>query len=284
MAIPRIGHEVVVTFLEGDPDRPVITGRVYHGGNTPPYDLPEHKTRTVFRSRSTPDGKGPCGFNEFRIEDKAGEEEIYVRAEKDMNIHVKNDWKKHILRDRRQQVDNYDYTHIKGETHISLNCQRKTELRSDDHLTINADSHVRIDQQWLLKAGTEIHVASGARILLEAGAELTVKAGGSWIKLDASGVSINGKKIYISGGGKAGVGMIALPQRPVHATDKDKYIRDFLFVEDGKPLAYIPYTVSVKGKNQAGTTDILGRTQLYVDDEEQLVQVNLDQPIPINIG
>lgn len=154
--------------------------------------------------------------------------------------------KKHILRDRRQQVDNYDYTHIKGETHISLKGPRKTELRSDDHLTINADSHVRIGQQWLLMAGTEIHVASGARILLEAGAELTVKAGGSWIKLDASGVSINGKKIYISGGCKAGMGTPARPLKPEEAVPVDTSIMPKTLV----PSAEEPQTEKIKSDGE----------------------------------
>lgn len=71
MAIPRVGHEVIVSFLEGNPDRPLITGRVYHELNMPPYELPAHKTRTVFKSMSTPGEEGqPRGFNELRIEDK----------------------------------------------------------------------------------------------------------------------------------------------------------------------------------------------------------------------
>ena len=83
MAIPRIGHEVVVSFLEGDPDRPLITGRVYHELNMPPYELPAHKTRTVFKSMSTPGKENEeRGFNELRIEDKKGQEEIYLHAER----------------------------------------------------------------------------------------------------------------------------------------------------------------------------------------------------------
>ncbi|MDE7064473.1 MAG: type VI secretion system tip protein VgrG, partial [Desulfovibrionaceae bacterium] len=79
MAIPRIGHEVIVSFLEGDPDRPLITGRVYHELNMPPYPLPEHKTQTiVFKSASTPGKDGARGYNELSIEDKKGEEQIYI--------------------------------------------------------------------------------------------------------------------------------------------------------------------------------------------------------------
>jgi type VI secretion system secreted protein VgrG len=104
MAIPRIGHEVIVSFLEGDPDRPVVTGRVFNAANLVPYQLPEHKTRTVFKSLSSPGGGG---FNELRVEDRKGREEIYVHAEKDVNAYVKNDWKEHILHDRHRTVDNF---------------------------------------------------------------------------------------------------------------------------------------------------------------------------------
>ncbi|ORQ99213.1 phage baseplate assembly protein V, partial [Vibrio cholerae] len=74
IAIPRIGHEVIVEFLNGDPDQPIITGRTYHATNTPPYTLPEHKTKTVLRTE-THQGEG---FNELSFEDQAGKEQIYL--------------------------------------------------------------------------------------------------------------------------------------------------------------------------------------------------------------
>jgi type VI secretion system secreted protein VgrG len=82
--------EVMVDFLDGDPDKPLVTGCVYNGKNTVPYDLPAHKTRSTFRTNSH-DGKGTAtGFNELRFEDQAGEEEIFVHAQKDMNGRVNN--------------------------------------------------------------------------------------------------------------------------------------------------------------------------------------------------
>ena len=214
-AIPRVGHEVMVSFREGDPDRPLITGRLYNADSMPPYELPGHRTRTVFRSMSTPGGEGERGFNEFRVEDKTGEEEIYVHAEKDVNIHVKNDWEKHILHDRHQTVDSNAYAETKGETHISLQGPRKTELFADDHFTLHADSHVKIDKQWLGEAGEEIHVESGRRMILEAGSQLTVKAGGSWLTVNAGGVYTQGGRLDIAGGGTPGNAASAAPLLPV---------------------------------------------------------------------
>ena len=87
MFIPRIGHEVLVDFIEGDPDRPVITGRVYHGDNKPPYPLPADKTKTTIKSDSS---IGGGGFNELRFEDHKGQEEVFLHAQKDWNTFILN--------------------------------------------------------------------------------------------------------------------------------------------------------------------------------------------------
>lgn len=214
VAMPRIGHEVVVSFLEGDPDRPVITGRLYHADNMPPYALPAHKTRTVLKIMSTPGATGARGFNELRIEDKAGEEEIFVHAEKDMGIHVKNDWKEHILHDRHQTVDRHTYVHTTGETHASLKGQRRTELFAADNLTLYADSHLKVDGKLLGDVGQEIHVKAGGKMVLEAGSELTVMGGGSWMKVDSGGVHVTGPLVSLSGGGSSGSESASAPALP----------------------------------------------------------------------
>jgi len=101
--IPRIGQEVIVDFLEGDPDRPIITGRVYHGENAPPYYPPQNKTKSTIKSNSSPGGGG---FNELRFEDLKGQEEVYLQAEKDWNILVKNDKKQQIGHNETLAVGN----------------------------------------------------------------------------------------------------------------------------------------------------------------------------------
>jgi type VI secretion system secreted protein VgrG len=212
MAIPRIGHEVIVSFLEGDFDRPLITGRVYNSANPVPYRLPENKTRTVFKSLSSPGGGG---FNELRIEDNAHQEEIYAHAEKDVNVHVKNDWKEHILRDQHRTIDNFSYSLVKGEDQQTVEKDRKVELLSDDHLTVRGSSHDSTGQKWLLKTGGETHVKSGVKTVLEAGSELTLKVGGNFVKLNASGVTIVGKKVKLNAGGGAGSGSGARPLLPL---------------------------------------------------------------------
>jgi type VI secretion system secreted protein VgrG len=79
MFIPRIGQEVIVDFLEGDPDQPIITGRVYNAEHMPPYELPAEMTKSTIKTNSS---KGSGGFNEIRFEDKKGEEQVFMHAER----------------------------------------------------------------------------------------------------------------------------------------------------------------------------------------------------------
>lgn len=212
IAIPRVGHEVLVSFLEGDPDRPIITGRAYHAMNPVPCELPSGKTRTVLKSYSSPGGGG---FNELGIDDKKGEEEIYAHAEKDLNIHVNNDWKERALHDRHLTVDNDIFVEIGGESHELYHGPRKTELFSDDNSTVHSDRHEQIDGKWLTKVGDEVHIKAGAKIVLEAGTEITLKAGGSFIKLDPSGMRCRGAQIGLNSGGSPGTGSGAAPKLPL---------------------------------------------------------------------
>jgi type VI secretion system secreted protein VgrG len=224
IALPRIGHEVIVSFLEGNPDRPIITGRVYHEQNRVPYELPAHKTRTVFKSMSTPGKEYVArGFNELRIEDKKGEEEIYLHAEKDVNVYVKNDWKERILHDRHRTVDHFTYVETKGETHETFRDQRKTEQFANENRTVHGDEHLAVDGKLLVKSGDEVHIKAGMKVVIEAGAELTIKAGGQWVKLDPSGIKTSSAlKI---GQGPPGVGSGASPLLPEESIATDAGIK-----------------------------------------------------------
>src|SRR5207247_1773142 len=103
--IPRIGQEVIVDFLEGDPDRPIITGRVYNADQTPPYTLPGDQTQSGVKSRSSKQG-GTDNFNEFRFEDKKGSEQVFIHAEKDMKVEVEHDRSESVGHDETVTVGN----------------------------------------------------------------------------------------------------------------------------------------------------------------------------------
>ena len=221
IAIPRIGMEVLVTFLEGDPDQPLVTGCLYHKEHVVPYDLPANKTRTVFKTLSSPGGGG---YNEIRIEDKKGEEQIYIHAERDWDENIEHDQKIRIGNERHDTVEANSYSEFKAEEHRTTHLDRKSEIKANDHLTIGNNQHIKIGTGQFINAGSEIHLSSGQKVVLEAGSELTFKAAGSFIKLDGSGITMVGPIIKFNSGGGPGSGSGAAPVLPgkVKAADADK--------------------------------------------------------------
>ncbi|KFW98548.1 type VI secretion system tip protein TssI/VgrG, partial [Pectobacterium wasabiae] len=151
IAIPRIGHEVIVSFLEGDPDQPIVTGRTFHATNPSPYPLPANKTRTSLRTATH---KG-AGFNELRFEDQAGQEEVFIHAQKDMNTVVLNnrstgvggsheekvryDQLSVVGRDQTIEVVHNQETKIQGTQGIFVGEGRKTDVTSNDTLTVTGN-------------------------------------------------------------------------------------------------------------------------------------------------
>ncbi len=202
IAIPRIGHEVIVSFLEGDPDQPLVTGRTYHAVNTAPYPLPEHKTRTVLRTQS----HKADGFNELRFEDEAGEEQIWLHAQKDLELLTLNDRTEEIRNDSHLKVHNDRISEIDNDDHHTVHHNRHTQVDGDDNLIIDGTRHEKVGQSQLMEAGREIHQVSGGKTVIDAGAEITLKAGGSFVKLDPSGITIVGAQVKINSGGSPGVG------------------------------------------------------------------------------
>ncbi len=213
MAIPRIGHEVIVEFLEGDPDQPIVTGRTYHATNRPPYELPANKTRTVLRTETH---KGE-GFNELRFEDQAGQEEIYIHGQKDLNVLIQNDAAWHIKHDQHTDIDNERVTRVRkvankdggtslGNDHLTVEGEKRDHIKADYSLTVDASLHQKLAQSLLVDAGQEVHIKAGNKIVMEAGSDLTLKVGGSFVKLDPSGVTMVGPTIKMNSGGSPGSG------------------------------------------------------------------------------
>ncbi|WP_347902743.1 type VI secretion system tip protein TssI/VgrG [Pseudomonas purpurea] len=217
IVIPRIGMEVLITFLEGDPDQPLVTGCLYHKENVVPYALPANKTRTVFKTLSSPGGGG---YNELRIEDKKGAEQIYLHAQRDWDENIEHDQKIRVGHERHDTVENSTYTELKAEEHRTTVADRKVEARMDDHQTVGISQHIKLGTAQLTSAGREIHLKAGSKIVIEAGMELTLKAGGSFIKLDAGGVTVMGPVVKLNAGGAAGSGTgigIKMPAIPLIA-------------------------------------------------------------------
>ncbi|WP_442961811.1 bacteriophage T4 gp5 trimerisation domain-containing protein, partial [Pseudomonas sp. BMS12] len=160
----------------------------------------------------------------LRIEDRKGQEQIYIHAQKDWDENVENDQKIRIGHERHDRVEANSYTELKAEEHHTTQLDRKVEVKAEDHLTIAQNQHIKLGTAQLTKAGREIHLKAGQKMVIEAGVELTLKAGGSFIKLDPGGITLVGPLAKLNAGGAPGSGTgIALkqPLQPGMA-DRDK--------------------------------------------------------------
>ena len=164
--IPRVGQEVVVSFLEGDPDRPLIIGSVYNATHMPPYALPANKTRSGIKSRSA-DG-GADDFNEIRFEDKKGSEELFLHAQKDMREEVEND---HFV-----LIEHDESLEVKNDQAEKIGNDRKHEVGNDDTLDVKANGTTTIGRKFKLDAGTEIELVTGqSSIVMKSSGEIQIK-------------------------------------------------------------------------------------------------------------
>ncbi|MFY2508238.1 type VI secretion system tip protein TssI/VgrG [Vibrio pectenicida] len=171
--LPRIGHEVVVTFLEGDPDRPLITGAVYNGLHKPPYELPEQKTRTVFRTQS----HKADGYNEMHFEDENDQEMVHFRAQKDMKTKVRNNRYRDIGNDEELEVGRNQENNVHGDRKETIHGHKTSETKQtfmerveqDVTVTYNANQtiHVGKNRDWYVDENRVTHV--GQNDTLEVG-------------------------------------------------------------------------------------------------------------------
>ncbi|MEQ2027713.1 phage baseplate assembly protein V, partial [Xenorhabdus szentirmaii] len=199
MTIPRIGQEVIISYLNGDIDRPIVTGCVYNGLNRPPLDLPAQKTRTTFKTK-THKGKG---FNELRFEDAKDSEEIYFHGQKDFTAHIENDALWHIKHDQKQRIDNNRYHEILADDHHQVAGSRKITTEGDVSHRIAGSQHTQTGDATVIDSGQEIHLKSGGKVVLEAASEITLKVGSHFLKVTPAGVLCSTMNV---GQGSAGSG------------------------------------------------------------------------------
>jgi type VI secretion system secreted protein VgrG len=177
--LPRIGQEVVVSFLDGDPDRPLVTGCVYNAEQVLPYTLPADQTRSTIKSNSS---KGGGGSNELRFEDKAGSEELYLHAQKDMNVEVVNQ--------RSVTVQNADdlltvskgnrtITVSKGNETHTVKGTRTLKITGNETHTNSASYTSQVSGTYTLKVDGDLVIQAGGSITLKAGGSIQTTAGTS---------------------------------------------------------------------------------------------------------
>lgn len=188
MHLPRIGQEVIVEFLEGDPDRPIITGRVYNGESMPPYALPANKNISTIKSEST---KGGDGSNEIKMDDTKGSELLYVQAEKNRSVFVRND---------NAETVRHDET-------IEIGRDRKIKIAQDEVLNVGGNETAEIGKKLSINVGDEISLVCGsASVTMKrngkieiCGIDVTLASGAGNVSIDAGGIiTIKGPMVKIN--------------------------------------------------------------------------------------
>jgi type VI secretion system secreted protein VgrG len=243
--IPRIGQEVIVSFIEGDPDRPLVIGSVYNGTNKPPFALPDNKTQSGLRTRSSTGGTAD-NCNELRFEDLKGSELVFLHAEKNQAIEVENDESHTVGHDRTKSVKNDEKTSIgKNRTEtvgenekisvskdrsesvggtesidvakdrsLSVGGSSSVSVSKDETRTINGkrndqvdgDEEVTIGKNRTHSVGEKDSLSVGKQMLIDVGDEITIKSGSASITLRKDGtITIKGKDITLDGDGKINV-------------------------------------------------------------------------------
>jgi type VI secretion system secreted protein VgrG len=217
--IPRIGQEVIVDFLDGDPDRPIITGRLYNADNMPPYELPANQTQSGIKSRSSKGGTAN-NFNEIRFEDKKGQEHLHTQAEKDMSTLVKHcqtldvgvdrsivvgSDEDTLVKNNRQTTVNVNDSVVIGGDHDKTVTGRVTQIYGSDHMRKvdgeqelvaekNKTEHVKLaytlttDERFQLNQDATSLTFEGTNVTLDAAGVITIMAGGAVISVDKAGM------------------------------------------------------------------------------------------------
>lgn len=183
--LPRVGQEVIVSFVDGDPDRPIVTGCVYNAENTTPVTLPANQTQSTLKSRSS---KAGTAGNEMRMEDKKDSEEFYLHAQKDMKVEIENDLSTTLIAgaethtinkgDRTIDVQTGKETHsVKGTRTLSVTGNEDHTNKADFKHTVTGDYSLKVTGDLVIDVTGSITLKAGTTFTVEAGTALSMKAG-----------------------------------------------------------------------------------------------------------
>lgn len=207
--LPRVGQEVVVSFLEGDPDRPLITGVVYNADQAPHYPLPDHQTKSYIKTNSSTGGEG---YNEIRFEDKAGNEQIFINAQRNMDLRVLKDSMEKVIGDRHLIVGDEEHENASGNQyelvlankHLNVKLDQVEKIEGNISLTVgkgeadggNVDILIEKDRATTIEGTEHHHVQGDQNEMVEGGVSLTI-SGDHQVKVDGAFAYEAGKTVYI---------------------------------------------------------------------------------------
>jgi type VI secretion system secreted protein VgrG len=278
-SLPRIGHEVVISFEEGDPDRPLVTGSVYNADMMPPYKLPESKTVSTWKSRSS---VGGGGFNELRYEDKKGEEQIFLHAERNLDERIKAN--------RLTSVGNDHHTQIARDNLTQTGRDQQNEVGQDllesikrDHAAFvfgKQSTHVYgaasrnygssltevVENDSTVNCYGNIYFKSAKTIILEAASQISLKVGDNFIDIGPSGITIKGTTVLINSGGAAGSGTLG---KIVELAP----LKNVISADNSTPGGTVVYQPTGPGPNSPENRDKTHWVAIELID-------NTDRPIP----
>ncbi len=271
MFLPRVGQEVVVDFLEGDPDKPIITGRVYNADHMPPYELPKEKTKSVIKTRSS---KGGGGSHEIRFEDLKGSEQMLIYGQRDLHIRFKNDRVENIERDRHLTVGNDRIELVKNNHHLKIDGNHNAETGGDESLAVNGKVSIKVAGTHSTDVQSDVvehygcnhkhevsetYEASARNIKIEAGATLELRGLGGSIIIDASGVHIDGQTVHLNSIPGVPVAppvmaQVTAPEAPEPPTEADcvQHGKDTRYDRDAEPESASPASAGPEAKPAAG--------------------------------
>jgi type VI secretion system secreted protein VgrG len=260
MQLPRVGHEVIVEFLEGDPDRPLITGRLYNADHIPPYKLPDEQSKMTLKTLSYPGGGG---FNEIRLEDKKGSEQVFIHGEKDLDVRIKNDRREWIGRDRHLITQRDKLEQIARDKHATIQRDSIEQITRDHHVTISGKEAIAITgshslsvtgdviEQFGGNQSTQITGSlyiKGMNVVIEATTGLTINVGSNFLTINDAGIQMQGTMVMVNGVGMAIPGMPGNLVSPLTPTAP-------AVADDAKPgeQGSDPTGMSSSGAGQAGS-------------------------------
>jgi len=234
---PRVKDEVVVQFLNGDPDNPVITGSVYNGVNMPKYALPDNSTRSGIVTRSSKGGSGQ-NANELRFEDKMGSEQIYIHAEKDMDVSIEHDRRisvgnndslivtgnqtEQVGGNYNREVKGNSVDKIDGKSDLNIGSDLTESVGGSHSLNVSSNQSVQVGSAYSMDANQTVYINGGMSVVIQAGMELSLIASGNFINIGPAGVAISGTLVLINSGGAAGSGSPGTVNSPASPAAPDQ--------------------------------------------------------------